>query len=127
MDCGSQCSDLSTNAKPAKYGRIDTLGLAALLSSGISFVLLDARSGKWDDEQRIGSAQTLSNEVTGPQAAKVIPTKQSLIVVYCSNIQCPASNNLAKNLFELGYLNILKYEEGIQEWVNSGQPVRKRS
>lgn len=128
MDCGTQqCSVSSTSTKPAskEHGQIDTNGLATLISSGVPLVILDARSSKWDDGKRIASAKALSYEATREQAAAVIPTKQSLVVVYCSNVQCSASSNLAKHLSELGYTNILKYEEGIQEWVNSGHPVRE--
>jgi rhodanese-related sulfurtransferase len=120
MDCDSKCSMASQNTQHVEYGHIDTKGLAMMISSGIPLIILDARSGQWDDGKRIGNAKALSYEATEEQAARVIPTKQSLIVVYCSNLQCPASGYLAKRLSELGYTNIVKYNEGIQEWINSG-------
>jgi rhodanese-related sulfurtransferase len=120
MDCDSKCAVSSPTIQHADYGHVDTKGLAMMISSGIPLVILDARSGKWDDGKRIGPAKALSYEATAEQAASVIPTKQSLIVVYCSNLQCPASGYLAKRLSELGYTNIMKYNEGIQEWINSG-------
>ena len=122
MECGSQCS--STKAVLVEYGHIDTRGLATLISSKVPLVILDARQGKWDDGKRIADAQTLPEGATKEQIEGLIPAKDSLIVVYCSNIQCPASNYLAGQLSELGYVNILKYKEGIQEWINSGQPIR---
>jgi len=122
MDCDSKCAVSSPNTQLANYGHVDTKGLAMMISSGIPLVILDARSGKWDDGKRIGHAKALSSEATEEQAANVIPTKQSLIVVYCGNLQCPSSGYLAKRLSELGYTNIMKYNEGIQEWINSGDP-----
>src|SRR3569832_1760144 len=111
MDCNTNCSISSPDTKSSKaYGRIDTKGLEMLISSGVALVILDKRSGQWDDGKRIATAQVLPDVVTAKQAAKFIPTKHSLVVEYCSNIHCPASSNLAKLLLELGYSNILKYE-----------------
>jgi rhodanese-related sulfurtransferase len=125
MDCGNQCEMSSINVQPVAQGQghIDTHALAALIASGVPLVILDARSAKWDDGKRIASAVTLTADATDEQAAKVIPSKQSLIVVYCSNVHCSASSHLAKRLSDLGYMHILKYEAGIQEWANSGHPV----
>ncbi len=125
MDCGKSCFVVADN-KPSKgYGHIDTNGLVVLISSGIPVVILDARSGQWDDGKRIAKAKNLSYEATKEEAAKIIPGKDSLIVVYCSNAECPASTHLAKRLTDLGYSNILKYSEGIQQWISSGYPVRE--
>lgn len=123
MDCGLECS--STKAVPLEHGHVDTKGLVTLISSKVPLVILDARQGKWDDGKRIAIAQTLPEGATKEQIERLIPSKDSLVVVYCSNTQCPASNYLASKLSELGYLNILKYKEGIQEWINSGLPVRQ--
>ncbi|MBS0652466.1 MAG: rhodanese-like domain-containing protein [Verrucomicrobia bacterium] len=123
MDCGLQCS--STKTVPLEHGHVDTKGLVTLISSKVPLVILDARQGKWDDGKRIATAQTLPEGATKEQIETLIPSKNSLVVVYCSNSQCPASNYLANQLTELGYLNILKYKEGIQEWINSGHPVRQ--
>jgi rhodanese-related sulfurtransferase len=127
MDCGTQCSVNSKIGSISKkrHGKIDTHALANLIASGVPLVILDARGGKYDDGKRIASAQKLSYEATEKQAAQVIPSLNSLIVVYCSNLQCPASDYLASRLSELGYVNILKYPEGIQEWINAGHPVHE--
>lgn len=128
MDCGSQCSVSSKTGSISKkgHGKIDTHALANLIAAGVPLVILDARGGKYDDGKRIASAQTLSYDATEKQAAQVIPSLNSLIVVYCSNLECPASDYLAKRLLELGYSNILKYPEGIQEWIHSGHPVLQK-
>jgi len=126
MDCTTNCYLSPEDMKSSKeFGSIDTNGLATLISSGIPLVIIDARSGQWDDGKRISRAKALSYEATATETAEVIPNKQSLIVVYCSNVQCSASNKLAKHLTDLGYSNILKYEEGIQDWISSGQPIQE--
>ncbi len=108
-----------------KFGRVDTKGLATLIASEVPLVILDARSFKWDDGLRIASAQALFYTATAEQAAAAIPSLDSLVVVYCTNSHCPASMYLAARLSELGYSNILEYEEGIEEWIHSGYPVRE--
>ena len=108
-----------------EQGHIDTKGLAALIASEVPLVILDARSGHWDDGKRIAQAQALSYETTAEQARALIPSKDSLVVVYCTGVHCPASGWLAKRLAELGYSNVLKYEEGIEEWLRAGFSVRE--
>lgn len=105
------------------YGQVDTKGMATLIASKVPLVILDARNAQWDDGKRIATAQVLTNETTPEQAAKLIPTKQSLVIIYCSNTQCGASERLAKRLSELGYSHILKYKEGIESWIHAGYPV----
>ncbi len=102
------------------YGMIDTQALAALIRGKTPMVLLDARSGKYDDGRRLPGAKALAPDATAEQAAKLIPAKDSLVVVYCTNLKCPASQHLAENLAKLGYTNLLKYPNGIDAWAEAG-------
>ena len=45
------------------------------------------------------------------------------MVVYCSNLSCPNSEGVARTLTRLGYTNVRKYAEGIQDWVEAGLPT----
>lgn len=114
-----------TIKKYADYGHIDTKALEILISSKLPLVILDARTGAWDKGNRIGSAQILSSDASEKEAQSLIPNKTSLIVVYCSNKKCPAGSYLATRLLQLGYLNVLKYDDGIEVWMESGLPIRK--
>jgi rhodanese-related sulfurtransferase len=88
-----------------------------------SAIVLDARTGKYDDGKRIPGALSLSAESSKAEVEKTIPDKKSAIVTYCSNLKCPASGKLAKHLKALGYTNIKEYPEGIQGWMAAGNPV----
>jgi rhodanese-related sulfurtransferase len=125
MGCNSACSTSSSHHQPEPkgFGHIDTEGLAILIASGASLVLLDARNAKWDDGKRIGVAQLLSSNATAQEVTRAIPSKQSLVIVYCTGPQCPASSDLGKHLQKLGYHNILKYTEGIEGWIKAGHPT----
>lgn len=113
---------------PAKADRtpiIDTAALSVLLESGVPVTLLDARMGKSDDGRRIPGAVALDPKVSAEQAAKAIKTKDALIVAYCTNVKCQASEVLAEHLKALGYTHVLRYEKGIETWVESGHKVEQ--
>lgn len=106
-----------------QYGTIDTEGLKHLLQAKVPLVLLDARTGSYDDGKRIPSAKALALNASAEEAAAQIPNKESLVIVYCTNLKCPAGAMLAERLLQLGYKNVIKYREGIQQWIASGNQV----
>jgi rhodanese-related sulfurtransferase len=120
---GEAVKEAASHSHEAKD--ITTPVLKSLLESGAPVVVLDARTGQYDDGRRIPGAKALSPEATAEQAAKLIPEKSSLVVVYCSNLQCPASRMLGKRLHDLGYENVLEYAFGIQGWADAGNEVEK--
>ena len=105
------------------YGVIDTAGLKKLMDVKTPMALADARSGKWDDGKRIPGAIAIAPDSPVESIEKALPDKNQLIVAYCSNLKCPASKALAERLLKLGYKNVLKYPEGIEGWMEAGQPV----
>jgi len=104
---------------------IGTEELAKLLASDKSVVLLDARTGKWDDGRRIPGAKSLSPEATAEEAAKLIPSKDATVIAYCAGPKCPAGKKLAEKLISLGYTDVRDYHDGIQGWVDAGKEVVK--
>jgi len=111
--------------KETGIGHLDTTGLKALLNTKTPLLLFDARTGKYDDGQRLPGAKALSPEATEAEIATVLPDKAALVVTYCTNPQCPASGKLAEKLVKLGYTNVLTYHEGILGWIAAGNPVEK--
>ncbi len=92
---------------------------------GKKALIFDARSGKWDDGERIPGAKSLNEKSSPEEISAAIPDKNAELVVYCSNTQCPASDRLAKHLLKHGYNNIKEYPEGIDGWRKAGKPVEK--
>lgn len=145
FDCGADCSkkievgcedgvcssdhevdhkvEHKTSSK--KAATINALALKAMIDSGADMIILDARSKEYDDGKRIPGAVTLTAQSTAQEIQKVISSKDKLVVTYCANIQCPASDMLYKHLKSLGYSNVMEYPEGIQAWVEAGYPVVK--
>ena len=129
--CGGSCAvsagagAKAGEAAPAPVAAVNTAGLAALLRAKTPVVLLDARSGKWDDGKRIPGAKSVNAESTEAEVAAAAPDKNALVVTYCSNLKCPASNKLAEHLKAVGYTNVLEYHEGIGGWVEAGNAVEE--
>lgn len=105
--------------------KINAQGLWAMVSAKTPVVILDARSGKWDDGERIPRAKSLSPQAKPEEVKTMLPDRKALIVTYCSNKKCPASNMLFKKLKSMGYINLIEFPAGIQGWKEAGFPVSK--
>lgn len=103
---------------------INTTVLENMIESNVPMVLLDARSGKWDDKSRIPGALSLNDGSTKDEVNGIIKSKDALVVTYCSGLECPAGNKLYIHLKKLGYKNILEYPFGIKGWLEAGNNIK---
>ena len=97
-----------------------------MIQAKVALKIFDARSGKYDDGQRIPGAQQLSPDADEAVIAKAIPGKDELVVTYCAGVKCPASKALADRLKKLGYSNVIEYPQGIAGWLEAGKAVDKK-
>ena len=127
--CATVCVKKASSCKacPSKAVKtIDTKALKDVLAKK-GVVLLDARSGKWDDGRRIPGAKQLAASADDKTIAAVVGAdKNAKIITYCSNTKCPASGKLAARLRKAGYSNVTEYPVGIAGWVESGNKVVKK-
>ncbi len=105
--------------------KINTAALAALIAAKAPMIILDARSGKYDDGKRIPGAKSLNADSSDDAIKALLPDKSALIVTYCANLDCPASHKLAEKLIKSGYVNLIEYPEGIEGWQKAGREVEK--
>ncbi|MBA5777540.1 rhodanese-like domain-containing protein [Stappia sp. F7233] len=56
---------------------------------------------------------------------KAIPDKSRTVIVYCQNLDCPASPKAAKRMDALGYENVLDYAAGKDDWSAADLPMIK--
>ena len=108
-----------------KEATINTTALAAMVAAKAQVIILDARSGKFDDGKRIPGAKSLNAGSTDEEIKAMLPDKSALIVTYCANLKCPASHELAERLMKAGYMNLIEYPEGIEGWEKAGHKVEK--
>ncbi|MEU1229243.1 rhodanese-like domain-containing protein [Streptomyces sp. NPDC005828] len=85
--------------------------------------VVDALGGEYYAQQHLPGALALVLADVDAQAPTLLPDPDAAIVTYCSNPACPNSGQVADRLTALGYTNVRKYREGIQDWVEAGLPV----
>ncbi|MFJ5550970.1 rhodanese-like domain-containing protein [Streptomyces sp. NPDC093225] len=85
--------------------------------------VVDALGGEYYARQHLPGALALAPADVDAQAPALLPDLDAAIVTYCSNPACPNSGQVADRLTRLGYTNVRKYREGIQDWVEAGLPV----
>lgn len=96
--------------------------LAAAIDSR-TVTVLDALGGEYYAQQHLPGALALIPAAVDAQAPTLLPDRDAAIVTYCSNPACPNSGQVADRLTALGYTNVRKYREGIQDWVEAGLPT----
>lgn len=96
--------------------------LRASIEAG-SVTVVDALGESYWAQQHLPGALYLVEADVEAEAPTLLPDKDAAIVTYCSNPACPNSGQVAAKLEALGYTNVRKYREGIQDWVEAGLPV----
>jgi rhodanese-related sulfurtransferase len=90
-----------------------------------SVVLVDALPASYYDQAHLPGAINLVEGDVEALAPKLLPNKDAAIVTYCSNVACNNSQAVANRLEKLGYTNVRKYREGIQDWDQAGNKVEQ--
>ena len=88
-----------------------------------SLVLVDALPESYYVQAHLPGALNLVADDVETKAPALLPDRAAAIVTYCSNRACPNSGQVAAKLERLGYTNVRKYAEGIQDWTEAGHPV----
>jgi rhodanese-related sulfurtransferase len=96
--------------------------LRAEIAAG-AVTVVDALGGDYYAKQHLPGAIALVEDEVAAQAGRLLPDRTAPIVTYCSNPACPNSQRVADRLVALGYTNVRKYREGIEDWVGAGLPV----
>jgi rhodanese-related sulfurtransferase len=64
---------------------------------------------------------------TDTYAPEVLPDLTVAVVVYCANVPCRNSELVGSRLLALGYTNVRKYREGIEDWGAAGLPTESHN
>ncbi|MBW8805105.1 MAG: sulfurtransferase [Catenulispora sp. 13_1_20CM_3_70_7] len=96
--------------------------LQAAIEDG-SATVLDALAGAYWERQHLPGAIPVHAEDVEKVHAELLPDRDALIVTYCSNPACGNSQDVATKLERLGYTNVRKYREGIEDWAAAGLPL----
>ena len=93
--------------------------LKAKIDRGDSFKLVMVLS---DFAYQAGHIPGSLNLNSLDQAQKLLD-KDDEIVLYCSNVDCPASPSAYRLLTEAGYTNVRRYAGGLLDWTEAGYPL----
>ncbi|MFF0478250.1 rhodanese-like domain-containing protein [Streptomyces sp. NPDC004284] len=85
--------------------------------------VVDALGGEYYARQHLPGALALAPADVDTQAPTLLPDLDAPIVTYCSNPACANSGQVADRLTRLGYTNVRKYREGIEDWTEAGLPT----
>ncbi|NSC19812.1 rhodanese-like domain-containing protein [Streptomyces albus subsp. chlorinus] len=96
--------------------------LKAAMDAG-SVTVVDALGGEYYAKEHLPGAIELVLADVEAKAPDLLPDRDAAIVTYCSNPACANSGQVADRLTALGYTNVRKYREGIQDWVEAGLPT----
>lgn len=110
---------LAASAYAAEFPTITIPDLKAAMASQ-KIVLLDANgSESWQKGHIPGAIDFSANK---ENLASVLPQdKNTLVVAYCANPQCPAYRAAAAAAKKLGYKNIKHLTAGIMGWRDAGE------
>lgn len=96
--------------------------LRAAIDAG-AVTVVDALGGDYYAKRHLPGAVALAPPDVDTLASVVLPDRDAAIVTYCSNLACANSGQVATRLATLGYRNVRKYAEGIEDWVDAGLPT----
>jgi rhodanese-related sulfurtransferase len=96
--------------------------LRAQIAAG-TVTVVDALGGDFYAKQHLPGAVALVEADVATRAGTLLPDRAAAIVTYCTNISCPNSQRVADRLAALGYTNVRKYREGIEDWTTAGLPT----
>ena len=101
---------------------VDRTELQALMASG-TVTVVDALPESYYNQQHLPGALNLVEADIEMRADSMLPDKSATIVTYCSNNACGNSQAVANRLQKLGYTDVRKYADGIQDWAEAGLAV----
>jgi len=96
--------------------------LMASIDAG-AVTVVDALGGDYYAKQHLPGAVALAPGQVDAMASTVLPDRDAAIVTYCTGPSCPNSGQVADRLTALGYANVRKYREGIDDWTGAGLPT----
>lgn len=87
-----------------------------------NFVLIESLPEKQFRAKHLPGAHNIptTDERFRERVQQTVPDAGTPVVVYCADMECPASVKAAKELDELGYQQVYDYQAGKQDWEEAG-------
>lgn len=85
-----------------------------------TFVLIDALAPISFAAARLPGAVNIPPQRVDSLAERRIQDRETTVVVYCAGPACDSSVEVAARLVELGYVNVLHFAGGKEDWRAAG-------
>jgi rhodanese-related sulfurtransferase len=104
---------------------ISTDGLRSRLATPERLELWNVLTDEYFKHEMIPGSRRVPVDQVGREVARSAFAKDTPIVVYCAGPSCPASRQAAEKLVTLGFMRVLAYEGGLEEWKAAGQAIEQ--
>jgi len=102
--------------------RIDAITLRKWMESGKEMTLVDARAREDHAAGHLPGALSLLNRDVEKRAESLL-SRNSVIVVYSNDADCPASGLVAEKLERMGFGPVYDYNDSYRDWALRGFPL----
>lgn len=93
------------------------------IDAGANIAIVDALPGEYFKKGHLPNALSIPADQVSQLAPEKLRDKNQMIVTYCANASCPKSKEAAAELREMGYLNVVEYADGLEDWKGAGLPL----
>lgn len=116
-------SALPSPAAETQFNTVTSEALKGMLDERRPLVLIDARTREEYEEAHIISALNITEKEFDKWAPALPSDRNALLVFYCNGVKCGKSKKVAAKAYDLGYRNILIYDEGFPVWDEKMFPI----
>ena len=99
--------------------------LKAKMDRGDQFALFEVLPLMYFRKHHLPTAKNLPPTEVAARVTELVPDRNTEIVLYCWDHDCPTSGWAGTELEELGYTNIREYSGGKKDWIDAGLPMVK--
>jgi rhodanese-related sulfurtransferase len=107
----------------AALPEIELEELRRRMQGGDALVVVDALSPLSYAAAHLPGAVNIPPRSPDSTVERRIPDRDTPVVVYCQNVNCDSSVEVAERLVELGYRNVLHFAGGKDAWRDAGLPL----
>ena len=118
------CALLTSSAAfAAEYSIITTAELKSKMDAGDDLLLINALSPIEHDDLHIKGSINIPSSMVKAGYPLLPESKDRLLVFYCKGPKCSKSGKAAQKALDLGYTNVMVYNEGLPAWAKSRYPT----
>ena len=99
--------------------------LKAKLDRGDKLALFEVLPLMYFRKHHLPQAKNLPPNDVVATIQELVPDRDTEIILYCWDHDCPTSGWAGTELEALGYTNIREYSGGKKEWIDAGLPMVK--